>query len=181
MKTENLVKTQVIVAAIAIAVTAFSFYQLVPLTEKLTKLKAEISALEAKRNELQRNNDAITKTAKPIENPSGNVAAWLYVGRISSGDQWAPPSEGVAPFPDASVVRNIKNVSVKKNSRFVENIESSSESTTSQPSEAPVQLVRAGTELPVLDLKTQPSVGGGSLVWVKVNIPANTILEIPGK
>ena len=181
MKTERLLVVQIIVAAIAVAVTAISFYQIGPLTGKVSKLNAEIASLEAKRDELQHSNAALSRVAKPITNPTGAVEAWLYIGRVASTDQWAPPSEGVEPSPNPLTVRDFVSVKVTKNAPLVDNIEGSSSITRVEPGmtkDASVRLVQAGTVLKVIEIKTQPSIGGASLVWAKTSVPSEKVLEV---
>jgi hypothetical protein len=97
LTTQRILKIQVFVALIAVAITAFSVFQLSPLMEKQAQLKTEIQVLEAKRTELQRDNLWLAQAAKPVHQSSPkNTEAWIYVGRTSGG-QWAPAAEGVAP------------------------------------------------------------------------------------
>lgn len=178
LNTQRVLKIQVLVAIFAVGITVLSLFQLTPLTEKQAELKADIEALEAKRAELQRDNTLLMTAAKPPEKFSMNkVEAWLYVGRANNG-HWAPPSDGVTPLPIPAVTKDFRTVSITKNVTLVGQIESTSPETKSNSSGEPVQLVIADTELPVLELKTQPSIGGASLVWAKVSVPANKILEI---
>ena len=179
LNTQRLLKIQVAVAVVAVGVTAFSLYQLGPLTQRQAELKADIESLQAKRTELQRDNDTLGRGAKPADMPSGGkITAWLYIGRASDG-HWAPASDGVVPFPDSALVKDFSAVITTKNATLVGTIED--ETPSPKSSTEPVQLVKSGTELPVVELKTQPSVAGASLVWVKVSVPADKVLELSGK
>lgn len=180
VNTRRLLKIQVAVAVLAVGVTAFSLYQLGPLTQRQAELKGEIQALEAKRNELQRDNQALMGTAKPAANTSDHVDAWLYVGRVSDG-RWAPRSDGVVPSPNAAAVQDFRAISTMKNVRLVDNVENESTAAITRSSSGPVQLVKANTELPVLEIRTQPSIGDASYVWVKVSVPADKVLVIDSK
>jgi hypothetical protein len=179
LNTQRILKIQIIVGIVAVAITVFSLFQLAPLIEKQAELKADIEALEAKRTELQRDNNLLSRAAKPAEKSSQQeVEAWLYVGRASSG-AWAPRADGVVPVPTPTATQDFGKVSTTKNVTLVGQIESALSSISA--SEETVQLVKAGTELNVLELKTQPSIGGAALVWAKVRVPADKVLEISKK
>jgi hypothetical protein len=182
LSTERLLKIQIIVAVIAVAITAFSLFQLSPLIEKQAALKADIRVLEAKRTELQRDNHLLAKAAKPAsESVAKNVEAWIYVGRTSGG-KWAPAADGVAPTPTPTIIEGFHAISTSKNVTLVGeigNISSSQNDAADTPQL--VQLVKAGSVLEVLELKTQRSIGDAFLVWARVNVPAAKLLEISAK
>ncbi|MGN6830727.1 hypothetical protein [Paucibacter sp. M5-1] len=184
MKTSFLVNVQIVVALVAVAATVFASRQLVPVTEQLVALKSEVVQLEAKKIELQRTNSVITANATPATSVVSAEVGWVYVGRVNSDRVWAPPAEGVAPAPNEKAVENFKEVMVSKNTPYVDNADAPKVDIAEfnpSTSSGPVRLVRAGTSLPVLDVRREASAGGASLVWAKVSIPAKAILEIQGR
>jgi uncharacterized small protein (DUF1192 family) len=179
LNTQRLLKIQVAVAVLAVGATAFSLYELGPLTQRQAELKADIESLQAKRAELQRDNATLAGAAKPADNSSGSkITAWLYLGRAADG-HWAPASDSVAPAPNPELVQGFSAVVARRNATLVGTIED--EPISPKSSSGPVQLVKSGTELNVEELKTQPSIGGASLVWAKVSVPPDKVLELSGK
>lgn len=146
---------------------------------RLTPLQEQIQALEAKRDELRSSVAEFSKAAKPVSTPAENIEAWMYVGRVADGGQWAPHADGIVPAPNAAETVEIKSILTKSNSRFVESPDESSDSSASSKSDGPIQLVRGGTQMAVMEIRRLPSVGNGLFIWVKVKIPSSAVLELP--
>lgn len=183
MKTSTLLSVQIGVAVIAVAITLSMVMQIGPLTRKVDALHTQITELEAKRDELLLNNDRYAAVAAPAASAQSVYTAWVFVGRLNSSGNWAPPSDGVQAIGDGVNLNRFSQISVTKNSQLYESVESTTPSALtsgSSPNDEPasVKLVKAGAVLEVLDRKEETSVGGGRLVWVKVAVPPASLLSL---
>lgn len=148
---------------------------------RLRPLEDEIKTLEAKRDELRLNIDRLVAVARPMKNARDSVTAWIYMGRASDAGKWAPLADGVEPVPNLGVTKDFHAIKILKNKSFVENLESKVNLLDKTAINEPVVLVRSGTTLQISEIKTEPSIGGAELVWAKVTIPPEALLEIAAK
>jgi hypothetical protein len=157
--------------------------RLSPLEDEIAMKRQEIAALEAKKRELQRLTETVTQLAKPISATGQTINGWLFVGRVGSAGKWAPPSEGVIPAPNSTQTTDFNSVSVMKDAPIASTIEEKKVETNAAKSlqKEPVQFVRAGTYLSVVEVARQPSIGGGQLVWAKVSVPPDRVLQVGTK
>lgn len=137
--------------------------------------------IEAKQAELQQVTEAVTRIAQPLSGAATNVEGWLYVGRINSSDKWAPLSQGVRPAPDGQQT-SFNCLTVVKDAPIVEgdnaDLPKTANSNLPQSSFKSILFVKSGTQLNVIKTWKDKSVGGGVLVWAKVNVAPQFILDI---
>lgn len=181
MKTTTLLALQIGVALVAVAITVSMVMQIGPLTRQLDGLRTQITTLEAKRDELLRSNDRFAATATPAASAAQAQDAWLFVGRLNAEGQWAPESDGVKPVDEARGKHDFRQIRVTKNSQLYDSLAEvlHPPGSASDAREAsPLRLVKAGAVLDVLAQRREASVGGGSLVWVKVSVAPTDLLVI---
>lgn len=181
----GLILTGVVVLA---ATVIYSATRLRPLEEEISAKAQEAVNLqhqiEAKQAELQRVSEAVSRVAQPLPNTAKNIEGWLYVGRIGSDGTWAPLSEGVQPAPSGQ--QTVFNaLTVAKESPIVDSTDGDTPKTggptSSQSSAGPVQFVKSGTQLNVLKIWKEKSIGDGSLIWAKVNVAPQNVLDVGRK
>lgn len=150
--------------------------KLLPVANVISESSAHLQRQQEElTGEIARASQALPKSASPVN-------GWLYAGLATNGNLIAP-GRGIELGKESSNPADIKSVTVTKDSPIVDNIEveglSSNESKSSTIEHA--QLVKSGTQLSVEKTVPQKTIGSGLLIWVKVTVPPERVLQLAGK
>lgn len=138
---------------------------------QLTTLAGDLASRSQQLKEAQAQKAReVAKVAKPAAG-STPLVAWVYVGRLNSSGRWAPVSDDVIPDPRGG---KPQTVALKANTMLLATLAD----TGDQAPSGPLQMVRNDTQLPVIEVRQEDSIGGGKLVWAKVSVPADNVLEV---
>ncbi len=192
MKTENLIKIQVVVGILATFATIFSFYKIKQTIEQSNQIKQEIRQLEITKAELERKKDDLQvknadlatyiapDRATPLQNPKGQVQSWLYIGRVSEHGKWSPISNNITIISGSPTnVDKIEKIFIKNNTLMADSISDNNIKPSSLDAVKPVfKFIKAGINLDIIKIQTSNSIGYGKLVWAQVNVNSSDILEL---
>lgn len=164
------------------ATVLYSATRLRPLEEQIQAKKDEIVQLEARRAELARIVAAAEGVARPAAPSVTPQVGWVYLGRVSSDGSWAPQSDRVKSSTVPSGVARNGLLEVQQNTSLVDELDLDSKETPSSASAGstitPSLFIRPGTRLKIVDVKQQGSIGDGKLLWAKVQVPSDALLQI---
>lgn len=137
------------------------------------------NAIAASSVSLQRQQAEVTsevaRASRPLPKTADPVRGWLYAGLVVNGKLVAP-AQGIELGKDSADPLAIKSVVVTKDSPILDNIDTEGSVTSSQ-----AQLVKAGTPLTVEATTPQKTISSGSLIWVKVTVPPERVLQSANK
>lgn len=143
--------------------------------ELRANLQPIADAIAASSVSLQRQQAEVTsevaRASRPLPKTADPVRGWLYAGLAVSGKLVAP-AQGIELGKDSADPLTIKSVVVTKDSPILGNIDVEGSGASSQ-----AQLVKAGTQLTVEATTPQKTISSGSLIWVKVTVPPERVLQ----
>lgn len=179
-KNSELSLSMILVGVVFLAGTVYySATRLAPLEQEVQAKREEIAQLEARRTELTRLASAAEGAARPAVSSQPETEGWIYLGRVSDGN-WAPQSDRVesAKMP-ADVVAG-STVKTRQNVSLVGDIDSPTvEGPLANQAESKTKyFVKPGTDVKVLALRQQDTIGGGKLLWAKAQVSSADLLQI---
>jgi outer membrane murein-binding lipoprotein Lpp len=153
----------------------YSATRLAPLEQSVRELSEEIAQLEARKTELLRFAAATDRAAKPVLPSDQESDGWVYLGRVSSSGNWAPKSDRVESPKNLDAIIQGSTITTKQNTSLVDNIDIE---TSKQPDTSIETFIKPGTKLEVLAIREQDSIGNGKLIWVKVHLTSESLLQV---
>jgi hypothetical protein len=147
---------------------------------RVQPLREEVAQLEAKRTELARLAAAAEHAARPAAPSQQLVEGWIYLGRVSADGEWAPQSDRVESAKDPSLLIAGMQVSARQDVSLVDDIsaEPNDQHVSTQSTSATALFLKPATAVKVLDIRKQDSVGNGKLVWARIKVSSDALLQV---
>jgi hypothetical protein len=159
----------------------YSATQLRPLQQEVQAKRDEIAQLEARKAELSRFVSAAESAARPLASSSAPTTGWVYLGRVSNSGAWAPQSDRVQSSATPESVAKGNRIATIQNSSLVSDLDANADdgSIASGTTSSTVKVfIRPKTSLEVLEVRNQGSIGGGKLLWAKVQVQSDSLLQV---
>lgn len=179
-RTSQLSLGMIVVGALFLAGTVYySATRLGPLEQDIRAKREEIAQLEAKKSELVRLAAAAENSARPATPSKQETVGWVYLGRVSGGT-WAPKSNRVESSATPDAVTAGSNIKTQQNTSLVDNIDAPLvESSSARQSDSATNFfVKPNTALKILATREQDTIGGGKLLWAKVRVGSENLLQL---
>lgn len=120
---------------------------------------------------------AIRNASRPPAPDAKPVTGWVYLGRRSSSDTWAPRSDKIYlpeqdPLRELKVTKDVVLIEKDPATSAAQDVEAATDSGT-------IRLIRAGgSALKILAIQESPSIGSGTLKWARVEVNPSDLYEV---